>query len=366
MAPQQSHELYVHKNPVKEMDLDVDSPNATFKIRSTDLPALKDGQVLVKNLMFSNDPSQRAWIQKDIPAESMYVAPIRQGQAMSTLALSQVVESNNKGFSAGDLVRCSTSWSDYAVVDQQSLFDKIPENSGFSLDSYLDILGFTSLTAWFGVYDVAQLKASDVLVVSGAAGATGSVVVQIAKNIIGCKKVIGIAGGKDKCDFVKSIGADDCLDYKAPKLLENMKQALGDDECDVFFDGVGGRILDMMLLLTKQHGQIIACGSVAGYNNASASSVNAWGLITTRRLTVKGFIILDYFAKFSETTTKLIEAAKAGKLQNTAESKTVVDLSRDPDFLKRVPKTYNMLFNGEKKNGKLITKIAEPQSIAKL
>lgn len=367
MSPSTSKVLYVNQSPVKEMNLDLNADDATFKLKSVPIEPLKDGQLLVKSLYFSNDPSQRAWIQKGIPPAAMYVDPIKQGENMKSIAVVQIIESTSKSYAKGEVVVCQTLWSDYAVIPEAAVFNKVDVDAGLPLTAYLDFIGITGLTAYYGLTDVASVKASDVVVVSAAAGATGSMAVQIAKHVIGCKKVIGIAGGPSKCEFVKSIGADECVDYKDPNLFANMVKALGEDkEADVFFDGVGGKILDMMLLLTKRHGQVLACGSIAGYNDSSASNVSAWGLITVRRLIVKGFIVLDFLPKAAEAVPKLLEYFKQGKITSTDDSISLVDLSGKSDAVEQIPLAFNKLFNGEKQVGKLITKLADPVPASKL
>lgn len=351
--------IIVNKSPTVQMNVDLSDPEATFKVITTD-QVPKQGEVLVKPLLFSNDPSQRAWIQKGIPAAAMYVEPIKEGEVMGAVAIAEVVESTIPEYSAGDIVTCSCGWSEYACLPKPKLFSKLPL-SGLPLSAFLDFAGMTGITALYGLTEVHAVKASDVVVISGAAGATGSVAVQIAKNVIGCKKVIGIAGGADKCEYVKSLGADACVDYKEGDFFTAMSEALGEDkECDVYFDGVGGTILEKMMLLTKRHGTILACGSISGYNSGG-SGVRSWGLITTRRLNVKGFIVLDYLHKAPEAVGKLVSYFQQGKIQFSKGSISMIDCVGQ---IEKLPGVLNMMFNGEKLTGKLIAKVADASNPA--
>lgn len=354
--------IQIKSSPTASLNLTWGESDSTFKLSSTPNRDLESGELLVKNLMFSNDPSQRSWIQKGAIEEALYSKPIREGQNMESFAVYQVLKSNNDKYKQGELLVGMTYWGDNVIIPGNFVQNTIDPESPLPLTAHLDFLGITGLTAYVGLFDVANLKASDVLVVSGAAGATGAVVVQIAKHVIGAKKVIGIAGGKTKCDYVKSLGADECVDYRDPNFFLSMKQALGEDkECDVFFDGVGGSILDQMLILTKRHGQVIACGAIAGYNDSSKFAIKGWPLIITRRLNVKGYIILDYLKDAKSIGMKLISYVQDGKIKIDNDSFELVDLTKEKDALKKIPLVFNTLFTGEKKFGKLITQIAEPK-----
>lgn len=354
-----SKSIIVNKSPVGEMNVDVNDPNGTFKVVSSD-KSPKEGEVLVKPVLFSNDPSQRAWIQKGILPGAMYVDPIKEGELMGAVAIAEVVQSTIDDYSSGDIVFCSSGWSEYACLSKDKIFNKLP-STGLPLSAFLDFAGMTGMTALYALTDVHAVKPSDVIVISGAAGATGSVAVQIAKNVIGCRKVIGIAGGKEKCDYVCSLGADACVDYRDANFFMSMAKALGKDkECDVFFDGVGGSVLEQMMLLTKRHGTILACGSVSAYNTGGAA-IRSWGLITTRRLTVKGFIVLDFLPKAQEAVAKLVTYYQEGKIKFIDGSVSIVDCVGQ---FEKLPAVLNTMFNGEKLTGKLISKVAEPSNKA--
>lgn len=360
--PPNTTTIHVKNSPDAEMVTKFGTPESTFEMKVEPLRELKQGELLVRNLYLSNDPTQRVWIAKDIPEEALYVEPIRAGDPMKAYAVVQVLKSNDPKFKQGDLLSSLTYWGDNVIIPSSYSNAKIYKFLGYPLSAYVDIVGGTGLTAYFSMFEVHKLKKSDVLVVSGAAGATGSMVVQLAKKVIGARKVIGIAGGEAKCNFVKSLGADECVDYRSKDFAGDMKKALGEDkECDVFFDGVGGEILEQMMLLTKKHGTIIACGSVSGYNDQDKLAIRTWGLITTRRLNVKGFIVIDYLHKAMSAVLWLTWWLKRGYIKYDPSNLEIDDLSDDKNSLEKLPVVLNKLFNGQKKNGKLVTKLADPQ-----
>lgn len=189
----------------------LDGSNATFKLIETELPALKDDQLLIKTTYLSNDPAQRGWISKNIKPERLYVPPVSEGEPMRARGLAEVVESKSSSYKAGDTVIAGVNWSEYAVVDAKAVQPAKDLAGGLSKTHYLGALGLTGLTAYFGLKEVAGTSADDIVVISGAAGATGMMCVQIAKHILGCKKVVGMAGTDEKCKWVESLGADLCL-----------------------------------------------------------------------------------------------------------------------------------------------------------
>lgn len=226
------------------------------------------------------------------------------------------------------------------------------ESAGIRPTHFIGALGGPGLTAFYGLSDIVRTTSEDTVVVSGAAGATGSMVVQIAKHIIGCKKIIGIAGGEKKCRWVESLGADVCIDYKAPDFKEQLKKAT-DGFVEVYFDNVGGEILDFMLTRLKRYGRVAACGSVSTYNAPGSVGIKNWFEIITNRLEVKGFIVTDAVVagKTGPMLQKLVEKVKEGKIKIGPETETVV-----PTAFEDIPKTWMMLFQGGNQ-GKLITAI---------
>jgi Putative NADP-dependent oxidoreductases len=358
--PKESNCFILNEKPRREVNYNLEDEHSTFKLIKKPLGELQEGQILIKSLYLSNDPSQRAWIQKGLVADRMYTAPVNEGEPMRSTGLGMVIDSKDPNFKQGEVLNCDLKWADYVVINKRDVFNKIPD-ADIPLTWYLDVLGFTGLTAYFGLLQVANLKKSDTIVISAASGATGSMCIQIAKNIVGCKKVIGISGGPEKCKYVESIGADICVDYRDPDLYNNMKKALGDDKyCDVFFDGVGGKVLDTMLNLTKPFGTVVACGTIAGYNDAKKSGIYSWGQIVTNRITVKGFIVLDFAKQYKKAIGEILSWIKEGKIAVSKSSFTLIDLSAPEKFVK-IPETWGLLFSDSKGPGKLLTKISDPK-----
>lgn len=336
----------------KPTDLpELSGPNQTFTIKTASLPSLKDDQVLVKSLYLSNDPAQRGWITKGVDPERLYVAPVPQDAVMRAGSIAEVVESNSSTYSKGDKVLATTGWAEYSVQNAKEC-QACEEIPGLSVTHYLGALGLTGLTAYYGTKIIARAGKEDTVVVSGAAGATGSMVVQIAKKMLGCKKVVGIAGSDDKCKWVESLGADLCLNYKKSSFKQDLIKATH-GYVEVYFDNVGGDILDLMLTRMKKGGRVAACGAITDYNRSEKSGLKNWFEIISNRIEIKGFIVLDFLAegKGPEAVKEMVTAAKEGKIKVGEENETVVDTS-----FEAIPKTWMSLFEGAN-TGKLVTKL---------
>ena len=328
--------------------------NATFKLQIATLPAPGPDEVLLKTLYFSNDPAQRAWINANIEPERLYIPPVQKGEVMRSGAICEVVTSNSPSLKPGQLVMdFGLSWSEYLVVPAKSVRPIQTDPSGAIRPThFMGALGLTGLTAYYGLVGIARATAADTVVVSGAAGATGSLVVQIAKHIVGCKRVIGIAGGAQKCKWVENLGADVCVDYRSPSFKQDLRAAT-EGYVDVYFDNVGGEILSLMLTRMKKHGRVAACGAVSTYNSVGDGGVKNWAEIVSNRIEVKGFIVLDAMeqGKTGAMIGELVKSAKEGKIQLGPETETVV-----PTKFEDVPKTWMMLFSGGN-TGKLVTEL---------
>ncbi|EOA83527.1 uncharacterized protein SETTUDRAFT_94784 [Exserohilum turcica Et28A] len=351
MPGQETRQWVVAKHP--HADPVLEGEDATFKLQTTTLPAPGPDEVLIKTLYFSNDPAQRGWLDPTIEPERLYVPPVQKGEVMRSGAIAQVVESNAASLSKGQLVVGTVGWTEYAVVPAKAVRAiQADESAGIRPTHFVGALGGTGLTAYYGLMDIARASPSDTVVVSGAAGATGSMVVQLAKHVVGCKRVIGIAGGAQKCAWVESLGADICVDYKAPGFEQALKAAT-QGFVEVYFDNVGGDILSLMLGRMKRHGRIAACGAVATYNSMADSGVKNWFEIISNRIEVRGFIVLDVMesGKAGAYIQELIKAVKAGKIQVGPETETVV-----PTKFEDVPSTWTMLFKGGN-TGKLVTEL---------
>ncbi|CAN8106307.1 unnamed protein product [Discula destructiva] len=352
--PQQTKQWVVNAYPEGLPTVTGDNP--TFKLTEKNLPELQDGQVLLKNVYLSNDPAQRMWLTKWEDESRLYTAPIKPGETMRAGAIAQVVESKAASSSSssrlpqGAYVQgASGAWVEYAIADAAGLTPLPQLPNALPVTHYLGALGLTGLTAYHGLVDVGKASADDVLVVSGAAGATGSMAVQIAKKMLGVKRVVGVAGGAKKCAWVKKLGADECVDYKAADWQAALaKAATG---ATLYFDNVGGEILDLMLTRLEKFGRVISCGAISSYNAAGArAGPENFSQIITMSLTVAGFIVLNYADKFPETRKVLSKAVEEGKL-DIVEGETVVDTKFED-----VPKTWLQLFEGGN-TGKLVTKL---------
>ena len=268
---------------------------------------------------------------------------------MGARGIAEVIESKSSKFPKGALVVAGTNWVEYNVFDEAAC-TPIQKVGDLSETHFLGALGLTGLTAYYGL-QVVRAGASDTVVVSGAAGATGSMVVQIAKHMLGCKKVIGIAGTDDKCKWVESLGADVCLNYKSPSFKQDLKQVT-EGFIEVYFDNVGGEILDLMLGRMARFGRVAACGAISGYNNHSdVYGIKSWFEIITQRIEIRGFIVLDAVPQIPKLVGELTQAYKDGKLKIGKENETVV-----PTNFEGIPKTWLQLFSGVN-TGKLVTKI---------
>ena len=335
----------------KPTDLPVlDGPSQTFKLETKSLPSLQDDQVLLKILYLSNDPAQRGWISKDIKPDRLYTAPVKVNTPMHARALCEVVESKSATVRKGTTVLAAPGWTQYAVLDAKAV-QPAPDLPGdLKITHYLGALGGTGLTAYYGLKIIAEAAPSDSVVVSGAAGATGSMVVQIDKKLIGCKRVIGIAGSDEKCRWVESLGADKCLNYKKPSFREDLIKET-DGFVDVYFDNVGGEILDLMFTRMAKYGRIAACGAISNYNTSSSKldGLKNWFEVISMRIQIRGFIVTDYLSKRAEVLDIFRKAIEEGKLDIGAQSEQVVSAK-----FEEIPKVWMKLFEGTN-TGKLVT-----------
>lgn len=329
-------------------------PSATFKLITTELPPLQDDQVLLKTLYLSNDPAQRGRISKSVDPARLYAAPVAEGDSMYAYGIAEVIESKSPKLPKGTLVVVShLNWTEYAVVDSPSC-QPTPELPGIGLTHFLGALGLTGMTAYYGLKEIARAGPDDTVVVSGAAGATGSMAVQIAKKMIGCKKVIGIAGTDEKCKWVESLGADVCINYKTPNFQHDLIEVT-EGFVEVYFDNVGGETLDLMLKRMARGGRIAACGAISQYNDSRFEGLKNYFEVISMRLEIKGFIVLDFMSlsgKRASATQELIAAVEDGKIIIGDQNETVVSTAFED-----IPKTWMKLFEGAN-TGKLITKLA--------
>src|SRR5262245_524763 len=278
-----------------------------FRLTQSPLPAPRDGEVLLRVRLISLDAANRAWMQG-----ATYREAVTAGSVMAGGAIAEVVESKAPGFAAGDLAFADTGWQDYAALPAKRLV-KVPRIE--PMTHLISVYGVAGLTAYFGLLRVGEPKAGDTVVVSAAAGSVGSLVGQIAK-IKGCRAV-GIAGGRAKCDWlVKELGFDAAIDYKAGSLPKALKEA-APKGIDVYFDNVGGDILEACLFQMSNGGRVACCGAISAYDGAAppAGPRGVPGLIVVKRLTLKGFIVTDFFAERDKAVADLASWVAAGKLK---------------------------------------------------
>jgi NADPH-dependent curcumin reductase CurA len=287
---------------------------ANFARAQTELKSLPDQQVLVRNLFMSVDPYMRGRMSD----RKSYVPPFETGKVMDGGAVGEVVESRAKEFKAGDAVVSNFGWREYFIAAPKDLHLVSRDHQPLSV--YLGALGMTGMTAWAGL-NLVDVKAGDVIYISGAAGAVGNVAGQLAK-IRGCK-VIGSAGSMAKVKFLREeCGFDIAFDYKTGPVVEQLKVE-APDGIDVYFDNVGGEALEAALTTLRVHGRIIACGGISGYNEEKPrpGPANLFN-ITTKRLTMRGMIVSDSLDRRAEFEKEMGGYLQSGKLKN---KETMVD-----------------------------------------
>ena len=279
-----------------------------FRLESMPLPAPKDGEVLVKNLWLSLDPYMRGRISD---AKS-YVPPVAIGAVMVGQTVGEVVESKHPGFKAGDHVLTSLGWQTHGVAKGGEIA-KVGANAGVPLSYFLGVLGMPGLTAYFGLYEIGHPRAGNTLVVSAASGAVGSVVGQLAKAS-GCR-VVGIAGGKAKCDYVvKDLGFDACVDYKAGKLDEHLGAACPNG-VDVYFENVGGPIMEAVMMRMNFASRMIVCGLISDYNATEPYAVKTMRAVLVNRIRMQGMIVFDWVNRYPEGIKALSALVAAGRIK---------------------------------------------------
>lgn len=326
---------------VKESDFNrVDEP----------LRDIEDGEFLIRNIYFAFEPAMRGWLN-DVKS---YVPPVQMGEVMRASTVGQVIESKNAEYQVGAFVSGMFGWQEFAISDGKpgimGRISKVPE--GVPPELILSALGGTGLTAYFGMLDIGKPQPGDVVVVSGAAGATGSVAGQIAK-IKGASTVVGIAGGEKKCNWLtEELGYDAAIDYKNENVHARLRE-LCPKGINVFFDNVGGQILDDALLNMAQNGRIVLCGGISAYNSEELPpGPKNYMQLVIRRCRMEGFILIDYFDQAPAAIADLSAWVAEGKLKHAEDIQ---------EGFENTPKTFLRLFEG-KNLGKQLLKIAEPMS----
>ncbi|EWC46183.1 hypothetical protein DRE_04561 [Drechslerella stenobrocha 248] len=288
-------------------------PDKTFKVQTASLPSsLRPNELLVRAHYLSLDAAMRSWLT----AKRSYIAPVEINSVMRGYTIAQVLDTGaavpRTKFKKGDWVTATTGWTEYAVI-QDKWADKVDVPAGCTPLDFMSVLGMTALTAYFGLEEIGNVQPGETVVVSGAAGATGSVAGQIAKIKGG--RVIGIAGGKDKCDFLtSSLGFDAAVDYKDPNWRQRLRE-LTPKYIDVYFDNVGGDILDACLARAAKDSRFVICGAISQYNAATPKGPANILNVISQRITLKGFIVMDYADRYDEARKVLAKWLTEGKLQ---------------------------------------------------
>jgi NADPH-dependent curcumin reductase CurA len=313
----------------------------TVRLEETETPRPSDGEALARVRYISIDPTIRTWMD-DAPG---YLPPIAIDEVVRSGGVAEIVESNSADFTPGELVFGFTGWQDYVIASQATGYQALPE--GVPPTLALSLFGITGMTAYFGLIDVGRVQEGDVVVVSGAAGATGSTVGQIAK-IKGAAKVIGIAGGPQKCaHIVDQLGFDEAIDYKNENVATRLREA-APEGIDLFFDNVGGEILDACLAQLALRGRIVLCGAISGYNDRGAAKGPAnYANLIIKRGRMEGFLILDYFDRLPAAREEMAGWLAEGRIQS---SEHIVE------GLEHAPEALNLLFTGGN-TGKVIVQV---------
>lgn len=315
----------------------------TWVVETNPIPTIEEGQFLVKQHYISLDPAMRGWLND---AKS-YIPPVKIGAVMRAGSVGEVIESKHPTFAVGDVVSGNGGVQQYVVGKDQQGWYKV-DTRFVQMPTYVGTLGMPGMTAYFGILKVGKIKKGDIVLVSGGEGAVGSVVGQIAK-IKGCK-VIGIAGGAEKCAYMQQVlGFDGVIDYKNENIREALKRECPDG-IDVYFDNVGGEILDAALARLRMNARIVICGAISQYNNTTAiKGPSNYLSLLVNRATMQGMVVFDYTNQYS------VAAAQMGKWMAQGKLKSREDIH---EGIENFYPTFLRLFNGEKM-GKLVLKVSE-------
>ena len=334
MTDQTNRQFLLAKRPVGAATRDA------FTFQQVPVVQPEDGQILVKNEYLSLDPAMRGWMNEG----KSYIPPVALGEVMRALGVGKVIASAHPGFAVGDYVNGALGVQDYFVGEPRGFYKVDPKL--VPLPVYLSALGMTGMTAYFALLEVGAPKAGDTVVISGAAGAVGSIAGQIAK-LKGCR-VVGIAGGKEKCALLtEELGFDGAIDYKSEDVIAGLKR-----ECpkgvDVFFDNVGGDILDAVLSRLNFKARVIICGAISQYNNKEAvKGPSNYLSLLVNRARMEGFVVMDYADRYAAAGQEMAGWLAKGQLKSKEQ---IVE------GLETFPESLLKLFNGEN-HGKLVLKV---------
>ncbi len=313
-----------------------------FKLTETDMPVPAEGEVLLRVILMSIDAANRSWMQG-----ATYRDAVKAGDAMPTYAICEVVESKSPRLAKGDIVSAEATWSDYITIPAHKA-TKLP--SVPQLSHLMSVFGIAGKTAYHGLMSIGQPQPGETVLVSAAAGSVGGFVGQIAKSI-GCR-VVGIAGGQEKCDWVvEHLGFDACIDYRADGLFKAIRAACPDG-VDVYFDNVGGTILETALNLMNERGRIVCCGAISQYESTAPTGPrNLPGAIVVKRLRMEGFIVMDFVRDDPKAIRALQGMIDRGQLKVTED---IVD------GLENAPQALIGLLGGDNKGKRMVRVSADP------
>ena len=314
-----------------------------LELADSPIPELKDGEVLVRTVYLSLDPTNRTWMNDT----EGYLPPVPLGGVMRGLTLGVVEDSRSERFKAGEVVTTAAGgWSDYAVIPDREA-SRVHRAPGLPLTANMSVLGMTGMTAWFGVTDVLKPQAGETLVISAAAGAVGSIAGQVAKAQ--GARVIGIAGGPDKCRWLtEDLGFDAAIDYKNEDVGDALDR-LAPDGVEMNFENVGGDIMIAVFNRLRVHGRMAVCGLISAYNATRMPPSPNFGRIITHRLNIQGFLVLDYAPRAREMVAGMGPLLADGRIK----WKVHVD-----DGLEGALDSLNRLFTGDH-DGKLLVRVSE-------
>ncbi len=315
---------------------------ANFHMQEVEIPKPSSDEILVKNILLSIDAANRTWMQGRTYREQVFA-----GDVMPSYSIAEVVESNHPDFKKGQIVTSESYWEEFSLVKEKDV-NKCPQN--IPLSYLLSIYGIAGLTAYHGLFDVGKLKSSDTVVISAAAGSVGIYAGQLAKAI-GCK-VIGIAGSYKKCkEVVDSLGFDGCINYKNGNLIKDLKGHCPEG-ISLYFDNVGGHILEAVLVRMQNRGRIVCCGAISQYESSSpVGPRNVPGFIITKRLKMEGFIVMDFQEKHFEAINYMKSLLDNGKI------KVVEDIA---EGLERAPEALVNLLNGKNFGKSMVRVFPDP------
>ncbi|MNZ34315.1 NADPH-dependent curcumin reductase [compost metagenome] len=339
MAELHNRRWILHKRPEGLVTL------ADIELREEPLGALQPGEVLIRNHYLSIDPAIRDWMS----ARPSYLPSIPLGEVVRSTSLGEVIESRHPAFKAGDLAVGVNGWEDYSIASGDQLMPVQPM-PGEAEQYFLSIYGAVGLTAYFGLLEKGRPQPGETVLVSAAAGAVGSLVGQIAR-LKGCRAV-GIAGSEAKCRWlVDELGFDAAINYRTSTNLQEAIREACPNGVDVYFDNVGGEVLDAALMTLNKNARIVFCGAISGYNSQQPvpGPYNFWQILA-RTVTLEGFLVSDYFDRFPEAIAQVRQWLAEGKI--TFREQVV-------DGLEHCLDTFNLLFEGAN-NGKLIVRLNPP------